>query len=148
MSCCRQETDADTVNRIFQFRRTICLKRNPYSCVHIWRAGGYFTQRHRSYSSASVYITEPALPVLMWSCASAELSRKKRTSVTSHEKGPRMEARRALTHSDLFVQNQGDSSVRCDSHPLINGDDWSPVCMNKLSRRLPVRIGTKLFQDY
>lgn len=52
---------------------------------------GDFTQHCRSCSSASVYITEPLLPVLMWSCASAELSRKKQTSLTSDEKGLRME---------------------------------------------------------
>lgn len=43
----------------------------------------------RNYSAASVYTNQPALPVLMWSCAKAELSRKKQTSMTSDEKkGP------------------------------------------------------------
>lgn len=60
--------------------------------------GEYFMQRQRGYSSASVYITEPALPVLMWSCALAEPSRKKQTSMTSDEKGAKDGAKRS-SHS-------------------------------------------------
>lgn len=53
-------------------RKSLCQKgtgAHCYSWAHIWLVGGYFMQLQRSYSSASVYITEPALPVLMWSCA-------------------------------------------------------------------------------
>lgn len=57
----------------------------------------------RSVKGASVYITEPALPVLMWSCAVAEPSRKKQTSMTSDEKGPRMGAEG--THLFRYVCN-------------------------------------------
>lgn len=59
----------------------------------------------RSYSAASVYITEPAQPVLMWSCASAELSRKIQTS---EEAESRREPRRALPVFQVAVQQQGD----------------------------------------
>ncbi len=44
-------------------------ERTVIPALTIRGVGGYFMQRQRSYSSASVYITEPALPVLMWSCA-------------------------------------------------------------------------------
>lgn len=132
------------------YRRTIYVNRNgahSYSCTRIWRVGGYFTQRQRSYSSASVYITEPGLPVLMWLCASAEPSRKKQTSVTSDERRPRMEPRRALTHSHLLVQCWGDSSIRSGVHSLISRDDWPPGFMNKLSWSLLLEIAYELLHS-
>lgn len=70
-------------------------------CSHLCEVGGDFTQSHSSYSAASVYITELALPVLMWSCALTELSRKNQTSITPDEKGLRRELRKPLSQSNL-----------------------------------------------
>lgn len=123
------------------YRRRIYVKRNgvlSYSCATIWLVGGYFMQRQRSYSSARVYTTEPVLPVLMWSCALAELSRKQ-TSMTSDEKRPRTERGRVLTLSNLSVQNRGDPSIRFGLHSLISWDDW-PRFMHKSSESLQVGI--------